>query len=112
MVSVTIYPWAGQKGPFRITSYCAECDLTLDLLEEIQTTELAGAPLRVQVKPWLSHLWEALRAGGWHAPVVVIEGERFSQGVVPDRAALVRELRRRLAARGNSVQSSDAKPTR
>jgi hypothetical protein len=26
--------------------------------------------------------------GAWHAPVVVIEGKIFSQGVVPDRGAL------------------------
>ena len=92
MVRVTVYPWAGQKGPFRVRSHCAECDLTLHLLEQVREEELAGAPVSIEVKPWLTHLWEALRAKGWHPPVVVIDGKRFSQGVVPDRAALVRTI--------------------
>ncbi|MDP6605846.1 MAG: hypothetical protein QF664_06260 [Dehalococcoidia bacterium] len=32
---------------------------------------------------------DALKRGGWHAPVVTIDGKVFSQGVVPDE----RELR-------------------
>lgn len=100
MVNVCIYTWAGQKGPFRIKSYCEECDLTFHLLEEIRKRGLSGAPVRVEIKPWLSHLWEALAAGGWHPPVVVIDGRRFSQGTVPERAALVCQLQARLAARG------------
>jgi hypothetical protein len=39
---------------------------------------------------------EALLKGGWHAPVVTIDGRVFSQGVVPDperlRAALQEEM--------------------
>ncbi len=98
MVKVTVYLWAGQNGPFRIQSHCEECDLTLHLLKDILEKELAGAPVEVEVKPWLSHLWEALRLGGWHPPVVVIDGWRFSQGIVPERARLERILRVRLTA--------------
>lgn len=100
MVKVILYPWAGQKGPIRIKSHCAQCDPTLSLLEDIRSKELAGVTLEVEVKPWLSHLWEALRIGGWHPPVLVIDGRRYSQGTLPMRAALAQRLRIRLVARG------------
>ncbi len=99
-VTVTVYPWAGQKGPFRIQSHCAECNLTLHLLKDVLEKELAEAPVEIEVKPWLSHIWEALRLGAWHPPVVVIDGKRFSQGIVPERAKLVRGLQRRMAGSG------------
>ena len=87
---VTVYPITGRQLFFTIPhSWCEECDLTSRLvsrvLEDFNDVEL-------RIKPWWNHLFDALRRGGWHAPVVTVDGRLFSQGVVPDadelRAAL------------------------
>ena len=79
---VTVYPIAGRQLFFRIPdSFCRECDFTLSMVERVAAD---FADVRVTVKPWLNHLFEALWRGGWHAPVVTIDGRVFSQGIVPD----------------------------
>lgn len=96
-VIITIYPIAGRQLFFRVPeSICAECDLTVRAVK--QAVEILGNPpeLEVRIKPWLNHLPEALFRGGWHPPVVTINGKRFSQGAVPDVAALRETLRRLL----------------
>ena len=45
------------------------------------------------MKPWIRHIFDALRRGGGHAPVVTIDREIFSQGVVPDAKELKERLR-------------------
>ncbi len=57
--------------------------------------ELGGQHIRVEIRPWLRHMFDALRRGGWHAPVVTIDGKVYSQGVVPDADALKEFLRNR-----------------
>ena len=94
MPTVTVYPITGrQLGPLRIPQrWCEECDLTIRLVRRV-ADDLGRDDIRVEVKPWLRHLFDALRRGGWHAPVVTIDGQVFSQGVVPDAEALKRRLR-------------------
>jgi glutaredoxin len=87
---VTVYPIAGRQLFFRVPdSFCRECDSTLSLVERVAAD---FGDVRVIVKPWLNHLFDALWRGGWHAPVVTIDGRVFSQGVVPDEAAFRGEL--------------------
>lgn len=87
---VAIYPIAGRQLFFRVPdSFCRECDLTLSLVERVAAD---FDDVRVIVKPWLNHLFDALWRGGWHAPVVTIDGRVFSQGVVPDEDALRAQL--------------------
>ncbi|MGE0229903.1 MAG: glutaredoxin family protein [Dehalococcoidia bacterium] len=82
---VTVYPIAGRQLFFRIPeSFCRECDFTIDVVERVSAE---FDDVRVRVKPWLNHLAEALWRGGWHAPVVTIDGRVYSQGVVPEEAA-------------------------
>lgn len=89
---ITVYPIAGRQLFFRIPdSFCRECDLTLNLVERVAAD---FADVRVITKPWLNHLFEALWRGGWHAPVVTIDGRVFSQGVVPDEGAFRGTLER------------------
>lgn len=104
---VTVYPIAGPQLFFRIPdSFCRECDMTLHLVERVAED---FADVRVTVKPWLNHLVEALWRGGWHAPVVTIDGRVFSQGVVPDE----RTFRARLNALTSNTGSiaSSTTPT-
>ncbi len=97
-IKVTVYRWAGQKWFFRIRSECAECDLAV---AQVKALLSAHPDWRVvlEVKPWLSHLWEALRRGGWHAPVILVGDRRVCQGTVPTRAELQAALQFALECR-------------
>jgi hypothetical protein len=93
MTTVTVYPITGrQLGPLSIPHrFCEECNLTISLVRRV-VAELGREDIEVVVKPWLRHALDALRRGGWHAPVVTIDGKVFSQGLVPDAAALRKSL--------------------
>ncbi len=94
---VTVYPITGNQLFFRVPhSWYEECDLTVSLVRRV-AEEIGN--IEVRVRPWFNHLFDALRRGGWHAPVVTIDGKVFSQGVVPDETG----LRDALAARGTSL---------
>lgn len=93
---VTVYPFTGKQLFFRVPdSWCRECDLTVHAVEDA-----IGGDQRfeLRVKPWWNNLIGALRRGGWHAPVVTIDGKLFSQGIVPD----VTRLRTALGLAGGS----------
>lgn len=98
-ISITLYRWAGQKWFFRICGECAECDLAVAQARAVVSAH-PDWPLELEVKPWLSHLWESLRRGGWHAPVVMVDGRLFRQGTVPSRAELETAVRSALKRRG------------
>ena len=83
---VTVYPITGRQLFFGVPrSWCEECDLTIRLVKSV-ADEIGE--IEVRVKPWFTHLFDALRRGGWHTPVVTIDGKIFSQGIVPDEAQL------------------------
>ncbi len=92
--SVIVYYLTGrQLGPLSIPdAWCEECDLTLRAVHSALQEVDPDGRLTVATRPWLRHAFSALRKGGWHPPVVLIGGEVFSQGVVPDRSALRQRL--------------------
>ena len=51
--------------------------------------ELAAIPIELQTYDWLSHWWKPLRKGGWHAPIILVEGKIVSQGQAINRGGLV-----------------------
>ena len=87
-VLIQVYRWAGAWGPFKVKIPCGECALTLDVLNDTLENELAGIPTRLEVKDWLSYWWEPLGKGGWHAPIVLVEGKVTSQGAALNRGVL------------------------
>ena len=88
-VTITMYRWAGKKFGITIKSDCRECDINIDILEDMRQKELAGKPVTVEIKPWLTYVEKSLRHGGWHAPVILVNGKLFSQGIVLDRSKLL-----------------------
>ena len=87
---VTVYPMTGRQLFFNVPhSVCEECDLTVRLVKRV-ASDLPR--VEVRIKPWFNHLFDALRRGGWHPPVVTIDGKVSSQGVVPDEEGLRRTL--------------------
>jgi hypothetical protein len=92
-LEIVIYPIAGKQLWFHVPdSFCRECDLTMRMVEKVVGHLDDPSQVRVQVRPWLRHLPEAIWRGGWHPPVVTINGKLFSQGVVPEAQALRTEI--------------------
>lgn len=69
---------------------------TLNIINGV-VKELGAYYFDVQTRPWWSHLLEALRHGGWRAPVVLVNTTVVSQGSVPDRSALRAYLTRQIS---------------
>ena len=89
---VTVYPMTGRQLFFNVPhAICEECDLTIRLVQRV-ASDLPD--VEVRIKPWFNHLFDALRRGGWHPPVVTINGRITTQGVVPDEDRLRRALAR------------------
>ena len=86
-VKITIYRWAGKKWFLRIKGECIECDLTVSQVRALIARN-PNWPIEWEIKPWLNHLWESLRRGGWHPPVVLVDGKVVRQGTIPTLAEL------------------------
>lgn len=81
---VTILRYTGKQGFFTIpASACQECEITLHLANSLREQFPPGT-VRVRVRPWWLCFWKVLWKGGWHPPIVTINGKLFSQGKVPD----------------------------
>ena len=113
-VRVIVYRWAGQWGPFKVRISCGECALTRDVIDDTLRNELAGVAVEVEVRDWLSHWWEPLVKGGWHAPIVMVEGRVVSQGQALNRGllteAVIEAAARRVPLEGNHVFGKDGCP--
>lgn len=91
-VTVTLYRWAGAWGPFKVKIPCGECALTTDVIKDTLNTELNNIPVKLEVREWLSEWWKPLLKGGWHAPIVMVEGKVISQGVALNRGVLTQAV--------------------
>lgn len=87
-VKVLLYKWAGSWGPFRVKIPCGECSLTLDIIKDTFENELKGIPIDFEVREWLTEWWRPLPKGGWHAPIVMVDGRVVSQGNALNRGVL------------------------
>jgi|ETN02SMinimDraft_2_1059926.scaffolds.fasta_scaffold172433_1 hypothetical protein len=87
-VIITMYRWEGSRYGFTITSECEECDVNTGILNSMKEKEFKGKDVKVITKPWLNNMWKSLIKGVWHAPVVLVNGKMFSQGIFIDRKRL------------------------
>jgi len=96
---VTVYYMTGgQLRPLSVPHKCEECDLTIRTVQTALWRVDRDGTLSRTTKPWLRHMFSAL-SGGWHPPVVMIEGEVLSQGVGRSVEALGDRLRELLQTR-------------
>ncbi len=91
-VVLTLYRWAGSWGPFKVNIPCGECSLTVDVIEDTLATELQGIPVELEIREWLSEWWKPLPKGGWHAPIVMVDGKLVSQGHALNRGVLTEAI--------------------
>lgn len=113
-VEVTLYRWAGAWGPFKVSIPCGECFLTVDVINDTFEVELAGIPVQLVTLDWLSHWWKPLGKGGWHAPIVMVDGQIVSQGHALNRGLLTEAVIaahvKRSAVAGNHVFGKQSCP--
>ncbi len=113
-VNITVYRWAGAWGPFKVSIPCGECSLTGDVIADTLCNELAGISADVEMRDWLSHWWQPLPKGGWHAPIVLVEGRIISQGKALNRGVLAQAVieahAQRHAVAGNILFGKESCP--
>ncbi len=103
---VTVYIVTGRHGGVRIPeSFCRECNLFVRAAD--LAAERVDADVEVRVVSWYTHLFGALRRGGFHPPVMVVGGTRLAQGYdVPTIEAVVEAIEAELErARAATPQS-------
>ncbi len=91
-VKVYLFRWAGAWGPFKVKIPCGECTLSKDIIVDTLNQELAGIPVELEVREWLSEWWRPLLKGGWHAPIVIVEDQVISQGSALNRGLLTQAV--------------------
>jgi sporulation-control protein spo0M len=94
-VNIIIYKITGRQLFFNVPSkVCEECDLTVHLTTKIiKEFNIADSnKINVEVKPWLSNIISAIRKRAFHPPVLIINGNVFSQGKVPDEIELKNKI--------------------
>ncbi len=108
-LEITIYRITGKQFFFDVPhELCEECELTVGLTKKVLLELGIGKGdqrVTLVVKPWIEYSLEALAKGGWHAPVLMINGKIFSQGVVPNKAELKERLARELNLENISAAS-------
>lgn len=91
-VRIDLYRWAGRFGPLQVKTPCGECLLTEDIVADVLQKELRDVPTELGVHDWLSVWWRPLLRGGWHAPIVTVDGRVVSQGVALNRGVLTQAV--------------------
>ena len=113
-VQLTVFRWAGAWGPFKIKIPCGECSLTKDVIQDTLVNELAGIDVELDMRDWLTEWWRPLKSGGWHAPIVLVEGQLVSQGAALNRGlltqAVIEHHARHSAIEGNHLFGKDNCP--
>jgi hypothetical protein len=92
-IKAEVYVATGRHGLIRIPeSFCKECNLFVNAVQK--ASEQVDAEVSIQIKSYWTRFMRPLLKGGHHPPVLLINGELYSQGYqVPDKDELADELR-------------------
>lgn len=77
-VDIQVYIVTGTKNLRLPESFCEECNLFVNAAKE--ASQELDIPVNVEVYSWWTHFPFALRYGGYHPPVIVINGKKLCQG--------------------------------
>jgi hypothetical protein len=78
-VEIDIYVVTGRHGLFRVPErFCRECHMFTRRADA--AAEQVDAAVNVRVFSWWTRFLGALRHGGYHPPVMVVDGTRLCQG--------------------------------
>ena len=91
-VKMALYRYAGKFLFFRIKKRCKECDISYVILQRLMTEQLLGKAVSLSIVPWLDNFYKIIWKGGWHAPILTVDGKIFSQGKVPEIPKLLTKI--------------------
>ena len=91
-INIQVYRWAGSWGPFKVNIPCGECSLTKDIIQDTIDNDLDGIAVNLDIRDWLDEWWKPLLKGGWHAPIIMVEGKIISQGKALNRGVLTQAV--------------------
>ncbi len=95
-VHLTIYKVTGNQLFFKVPpKVCEECDILFNVTKRV-VAEINDKRVTLEIKPWLNNLKSSLTRGGWHPPVLLINGEVFSQGKIPNAKDLEAKINQEL----------------
>ena len=63
-----------------------------DIIQDCIDTDLAGIQVELDMRDWLTEWWKPLPKGGWHAPIVLVNGKIVSQGAALNRGVLTQSV--------------------
>lgn len=113
-INITLFRWAGSWGPFKVKIPCGECSLTEDVIMDCIERELNGIDVEFHDYEWLTNWWKPLKKGGWHAPIVLVNGKLVSQGIALNRGILtqtvIEEAIEQIPLEGSHVFGKDTCP--
>lgn len=115
-VKILVYRWAGAWGPFKVNIPCGECSLTADIIKDTIENDLDGIEVELEIRDWLDEWWKPLLKGGWHAPIVMVEGKIVSQGQALNRGLLTQAAiqayaeKNKINAKGNIIFGKESCP--
>lgn len=96
MTTITIYRFTGKHGPFSIPNrVCEECDLSITTVKRL-ARDMGIKNVNIEVKSYFEKFFEVILKGGWHAPVVLVNGKICTQGKVPDYYILKQKIQKLL----------------
>ncbi len=96
-IKIVQYKWAGVWGPFKIKIPCGECAVTENIINDVIKNDFGFTDkIAFEVKEWLPNWWRLILKGGWHAPIVTVNGKVVFQGQAIDRGFLASEIRKEL----------------
>lgn len=91
-VTIEYFRWEGRFLFFKIKNRCKECDMLYVILQRIMADVFKGMKVTLVIKPWLDNWWKVIWGGAWHAPLLMINGHLFSQGIVPDISSMISHI--------------------
>ncbi len=91
-ITAEVYVVTGMHGIIRIPeSFCKECHLFIRAVQ--QASEEIDGEVDIQVKSYWTRFLRPLIRGGFHPPVLLVNGKLFSQGYdVPEKEKLVKRF--------------------
>ena len=93
--NIIIYRFAGRQGFFSIPEkWCEECDLLIHLVKSILKEKQLEESTNLVIRPWFLWFWlPLLKFGTLHAPILVVNGNIVSKGVVPKKEDVLKYLK-------------------
>lgn len=79
-IRIEIYKWEGKFLFFKIKSKCGECSLNIRIIKHvIEDFKKIGINIDLIEKPWLDNWYKIIFKGGYHAPIVILNGKVIKQ---------------------------------